>query len=240
MDSQGRQLHGEAAKARESGNFVEALKLLDQALIAYQEAGDKLGFSEAISDRSITLRHLSQQTNDNDYLKLAESEMKAAIEIAQGSGNSEALSIPLFNLAQTQEDLGKYDEAIKNYQESISKTSAGTPGAEISSYSPAQNRPAYLANMKTHLAHAEYKNGNKKALEEMEQAIKDLENSEEPDFYSKNVWLSGSYMRTTDMLKDDDPQKAKEYLQKAKEIIDSDERLTLRKKQWEKLAASFN
>ena len=46
-------------------------------------------------------------------------------------------------------------------------------------------------------------------------------------------------MRIADMLKEDNPEKAKEHLQKAKEIIDNNPDLKLRAEQWKKLTESF-
>ena len=43
-------------------------------------------------------------------------------------------------------------------------------------------------------------------------------------------------MRLAEALREDDLAKAKEHLQKAKDIIAKDERLKIRKSQWEKLA----
>lgn len=57
--------------------------------------------------------------------------------------------------------------------------------------------------------------------------------------YNFHVWLSGAHMRIANVLKTDDPSKAREHLEKAKQIIDSDSRLTLRSKQWEKLTKEF-
>jgi len=41
------------------------------------------------------------------------------------------------------------------------------------------------------------------------------------------------------MLKDDDPTKAKQALEKARKIINANPSLTLRKKQLDKISASF-
>ena len=46
-------------------------------------------------------------------------------------------------------------------------------------------------------------------------------------------------MSAAKLLKEDNPESAKEYLQKAKEIIDADPALKVRKTQWEKLAERF-
>jgi hypothetical protein len=43
-------------------------------------------------------------------------------------------------------------------------------------------------------------------------------------------------MRAAELLKDDNPDLSKKHLNMAKEIIDSDSKLSIRLKQWEKLA----
>lgn len=240
MKSQGRQLHAQAAQARESGDFENALQLSDQAMLAYQQAGDKLGLSELLTDRSITFRHLFEKTGDKDFLLITKAEMEASVEIARRSNNKEALALPIFNLAKVEESLKNYSTAINHYKEAIEQVYA-TPGInEPNPNSPAHNRPATIPDMKVHLSYSEYKNGDKSALERMEQSLQDLANSPEVDSYAKNTWLSGGYISMAEMLKEDNPEKANEALQKAKEIINSDERLTLRKQQWEKLAQSFS
>lgn len=46
-------------------------------------------------------------------------------------------------------------------------------------------------------------------------------------------------MKLAELLKDSEPQKAKEYLKKAQEVAQSDEKLVIRKRQIAKLADSF-
>lgn len=86
---------------------------------------------------------------------------------------------------------------------------------------------------------AKYRAGDKSSLEESLKATKELEEAEEISEYNEHVWLSGAYMNLAFILKNEDNQRSQEYLDKAKQIIDSDPRLTIRKDQWEKLAASF-
>ena len=68
QSEEGRRIHGLAAQAREDGNHLEALKLSDEAMLAYQKDGDILGFAEVLADRSITLRHLYGETEDINLL----------------------------------------------------------------------------------------------------------------------------------------------------------------------------
>lgn len=246
MASKGRKIHGQAAQARERGDFVKALELTDQAMAAYQQSGDSLGFAEIQSSRFLTLRHLYENTGYRNYLILAKYAAMVSTEIAETVENKEALAIPYFNLAKAQETLGEYQEAVESYKKAVEN--------QTNNPSPSHNRAAVLADMKVHLESCAYKAGDKSALERVEVALKELEAVpmiSDEDFtakgkkldyneevsYNKNVWLSGAHMRIAEMLKEDDFEKAKECLQKAKEIIDSDPRLELRKKQWEKLAS---
>lgn len=251
MESEGRKFHGQAEQARERGEFVKALELTDQATVAYLKAGDLLGFGEVHASRSITKRHLADEL-ENEFsqfwLVSAKNDTRTAVETAEKSGNKEALALPYFNLAKIQEVLGEFQDAVKNYQKAVEN--------QTNNSSPFHNRAAVLKDMKIHLETCAYKAGDKFALERAEAALKELEvvpvisdeefvargkklEYNEEVSYNKNVWASGGHMRIAEMLREDNPEKAKEHLQKAKEIIDSDPRLELRRKQWGKLAKSF-
>ncbi len=229
--SNGRVLHAKAEKAREDGNFLDSLYVNDEALFVYDEENDDLGFAEAIGSRSITLRVYANLHSSKKLLTLAKYEMMAAVAIAQQSGKKDALALPLFNLAQVQEDLEEFGAAVGTYKEAISSMESNPPDRH--------NRPSILVNMHVHMEACAYKAGDKSSLERAEKALKDLQNAEEPEMYNKDVWVSGGYMRIAVAIKKDDPKKAKEYLQRAKEIIDANPYLVVRKQQWEKLSKSF-
>jgi tetratricopeptide (TPR) repeat protein len=225
-----RQIHGHAEVAREQGKFLEALQFTDEALILYQEGKDDLGFAEVQASRFLTLRHLYEKTGYEGYLILAKFSAMSSVEIAQKSQNPKALAMPLYNLAKAQEDLKEYPEAIATYNKTIDAFMSNPPDQH--------NRPGVIADIKIHLHVCRYKNGEKEALSDILAAISELEATDEPKF-NKDVWVSGGYMRLAELLKDKDSTKAQEYLQKAKEIIDANPELVLRKGQWEKLAKSF-
>ena len=231
MKSKGRILHAKAAKARESEQFTQSLTFNDDALFAYDAANDALGFSEGIACRSISLRVYANLHNSRRILTLAKYEMMASVDLARESCISEFLALPLYNLAQIKEDLGEFDDAVKDYKEAVGIMEKNPPEAH--------NRPSVLANMRVHLASCEYKAGDKTAMKRAKKALKELEVSEEPDKYSKNAWVSGGYMRIADAIKKDYPDEARNNLAKAKEVIDSNPDLTLRKKQWDKLSKSI-
>ena len=212
---------------RESDNLLKSLQSSDQALFELSEEKNPAKFAETLAARSLTLRHLFQKSGDKNYLLVAKAEMQTSVEIARSLDDKTALALPLFNLAKVYAELAENEEAIKVFKEALTAIEHNPPESH--------NRPAVIADFKIHLATAELKNGDHSARIRLEQFIKDLAESDE-DLFNKNVWLSGAYMNLAHLLQKQDPKAAKEYLQKSKEIIDSDHRLILRKKQWQKLA----
>lgn len=231
MESKGRSLHSQAAEAREKGEFAKSLDFNDQALIEYDAEDDPLGFAEGIGCRSITLRVYANLHDSRRILTLAKYEMMAAVDIAKESGDKKALAMPLYNLAELQEDLGEYASAVKTYKEAIKNMQNNPPERH--------NRPSILADIKVHMTTCEYKAGDKSALERAEKALRELEEAEEPSRYNKDVWVSGGYMRIADAIRKDNPDKAKDCLKRAKEIIYANPELTLREQQLKKLAAKL-
>ena len=226
----GRKIHGLAEEAREKEqDFLKALKLLDEATIAYQEDNDYLGMSEAQNSRFIVLKHLFEKTADKSYLILARLAAQAGVEIAEENNLKEALPLAYFNLGKAYEEEEKYKDAVIFFQKAY-ESKDNLPERH--------DRPAVRADIKAHLAFAQYMSGDKSAISKLDQAIIDLENSDEYP-YTKDVWLSGAHMRAAKALKDDDRKKAEEHLAKAKEIITSNPELKLRMGQWESLAENF-
>ncbi len=226
----GREIHGRAEQARESGEFLESLKLLDEATTVYAEDKDYLGMSEAQSSKYLALRHLSEKTNERQFLILAKFAALCAVEMAIASGDKTALAMPYAKLGTAYRELEQIPDAIESYRKAIENFEQNPPELH--------NRPAVLLDIKGHLYTVEYMNGDRSALSRAEQIIEELEKTDEIA-YNKDVWLSGAHMRIAGILKDDDPEKAKVHLQKAKEIIDSNPDLKLRTGQWEKLAKEF-
>lgn len=231
MSSSGRELHALAAQAREDEHYTESLTYNDDALFAYDSDNDSLGFSEGIACRSITLRVYANLHDSTRILILAKYEMLAAVELAKQSGNVESLALPLYNLAQIQEDLGELKDSISTYHEAIVNMEKNPPENH--------NRSSVIANMKLHQATCEYRAGDTTALDRAETALQELENAEEPNTYTKEVWVSGGYMRIAHAIKEDNKEKAMSYLEKAKKIIDANPKLVLRKQQWEKLSSQI-
>lgn len=223
QSEEGKRLHKLAEDARESGNFADALKYTDEAMLAYQKGKDYLGLSEVQASRQNTFEHLFRATHDSAYLLLQRHAAQAAVEIAEMSGIKEALGIPYHNLAKYYSEVGEYAQAAKYFRQAVECLERFP--------NPSQSRPSVIADIRGHLYAVEYKAGDKNALERALQALADLELAEEPSTYNKNVWLSGAHIRIADMLKEDNPEMSRTHYDAAKKIVDSDSRLILRREQ---------
>lgn len=212
---------------REREEYLESLISSDKAIIAFQEEGNLGKVAETYSARSITFIHLHLKTKDRLYLVLAKSAASTAVDIARLSKNQSDLVIPLLGLGRVHSKLEEYSEASKYYQEALDHVLTNPPASH--------DRPSVVADIKIHLAASQYKTGDRSAIERLKEALSDLEKADE-DSYTKNVWVSGGYMRLAELLVKDNPEESKKYLAKAKEIIDSDKRLTIRLKQWTELS----
>lgn len=224
---EGRRLHALAEDARESGRFLEALEFTDQATLAYQKDNDLLGFAEVQSSRQSTLKHLYRTTGDKVFLILEKHAAEAAVEIAQNCGIKEALGIPYHNLGKYYFEEQDYEKAAETFRKAVENLTQN-PSARHS-------RPSVVADIKGHQYAAEYHKGDKTALNRTEDVLKELANTEEPNTYNKNAWITGAHLRIVEMVALDNPELAKKHLGEARRIIESDERLILRKNQLEKL-----
>ncbi len=245
LHSAARRIHGQSEQARESGDPLQALKFNDEAMVAYQEEEDVLGFVENLASRIHALNHLNDKTGDKKYLIYGKYIAMAALEIAEETGDPTQLTAPLDMLARQLEKLGNLKEAAEMYQKAVENITT--------SPSPFFDRAAIKADYKIRAYTCAYRAGDKTALAKAEEAIRDLEQipgltdedfkaqngmltHDQEGLYNKLVWLSGGHMRLVEILKTADPKKAKQHLEKAKKIIDSDPRLTIRKSQLERLA----
>jgi len=203
---------------REKEEHLKSLISSDQAIVALQEEGNTSKMAETCSARSITFIHLHAETKDPVYLILAKSAASVAVDVARLGGNKTELAIPLLGLGRIHSKLNEHQEAAECYKQALENMS------DLS--------PAVVADIRIHLAASQYKTGDKSAVDRLKKSLADLEKADE-DSYNKNVWVSGAYMKLAELLK------SKDHLIKAKEIIDSDPRLTIRLKQWTELSSKL-
>ena len=222
---QAQQLHTQSETLRESGNFLEALKLADEALLAYAQENNIAGMAEVQCSRFLVLRHLS--TEFPQFLIIAKHAVLSAVELAKSSQAPSSLVIPLFNLAKYYEEIKDYPNAITYYQDAIVEFQKNPPSQH--------NRPSVLVDFQIHLNDVQLAAGDLSAADRLLKLIDELRELDEPKF-NKDVWISGAHMHLAESLFATDQDRARHHLQLAKEIIEADPDLTIRLTQWQQLA----
>lgn len=222
MTHQDNQPHQQAEQAREYQDYQVALELAVDSELSYDESGDLIGFSEVQATKALTYRQLFKVSKAGHFLVLAKHSALAAVEIAQNSGIKEALAVPVFNLAKIYEEIGQLDQAIKLYEEALSYIENNPPVH--------QDRSAVKLDFKLHLLIAKLRNGDKSVEDEIVEVLHKIENDESESDYNKKVWVSGGFLKLADILREF------KYLDEARKIIESDERLELRNIEWQELA----
>lgn len=222
--TKGMQFLSDSNTQRENEEYLKSLISSDEALLAFQEENNLEKMAECFAARALTFRLLYRKTKDKSFLVLLNTSIATSVELARFSGIKTALALPLFGLAKAQAETGEYTKAITTYKEAIKNIVNNPPESH--------DHPAVRFDMETHLAVSEYKAGDKTAVDRLKEALTNLENADHPS-YEKNVWVSGAYMRLAELLD------SREHLFKAKEIIDSDPRLSIRLKQWTELSSKL-
>lgn len=220
------EFHKESEIAREQDKHLDALKLIEEAIIGYQKENNTRGFTKALQSRVLIYKHLFLLTKDKGFATLARKDAEASLEIAQEKNLSDILSSCYFRVGEIATIEEDFDKAIEYYSKAL-EFYEGTK-AEEGDYRYHLGTVLYI--------HGEKEEGKKAMLRGLRE-IQD--NRNQVDSFVANVWESGCYMRLAEVLREDEPEKAKKYLELAKKIIDSDERLIIRKRQWEKLAQVF-
>lgn len=221
MEGKGRLLHIQAEQLREKGEFVRSLELLAQAIAAYQAEKLSSKIAECAASQALSYRHLFDKTASFDYLILAKHAAMAGRDIAQACNDVNTQAICEYNLGKVLDSMGDTDNALISYRQALDLGLS--------------NRPGLLAEMKTRLAVAEYKEGDEAAFDRFTEAVEVLKSAEEKDNYAKSVWLSGAYMHMAEAIGEKNKEKTKELLDEAQKIINSDLRLRLREQQLKKI-----
>lgn len=215
-------LHHKSEVAREEDRHLESLQLIEEAIIEYQKDNNHEGIVRALQSRCLTYKHLFLLSNDRSFAVMGKKDAEASLEIAQIFNLSNILGSSYFRLGEMAMLFEKYDEATDFYQKSLDNYS-GT-NCEKGDY-------------RYHLGEAMYRSGNKeKGIAVILDGLKEIQdNRTDVNSFLANVWESGVYIRLSELLKDTNIEKAREYIEKAKIITDSDPKLIIRKRQVEKL-----
>jgi tetratricopeptide (TPR) repeat protein len=231
-----KQLHQQAEQARENQQYAEALGLYGQALIHYAEADSLVGVSEVHASLAITMRHLVNRTSDEVMKKLwikeGDLHISMSLEAAKllmTKGDGTGLPMAYFNAAKFYELKGELPQAIELFEQALGWMKKAPPEQH--------NRPAVLTDFSLKLALAKFAAGDQQSLGTALTAIAELEADTGLDSdYNTKVWVSGGYLKLATILARQDKEKALTFLDKAKNIIDSDERLKVRKEDLQRVA----
>jgi tetratricopeptide (TPR) repeat protein len=217
-------------EARERGHFADAFHYSDRAFFAFQKDDDYAKVSEAQAAEGLIWRHLYEQENESakkiTFGIRAKSCQRNALEILQQHNISEQYKA-LYELGKIHQTLGEDDDAIQNYQAAI---------ANFEQFPDQYPYPeSVMSEMKTRLYALEFKRGDQQAFSKYEMAVEELKQAENPDEYTKKVWVSGAFMHMAEALMGQDNARAKEFINEAKGTIGTDEKYILRRGQIEAL-----
>lgn len=221
------ELHKKADQAREEDRFNDALKLIEEAIKDYKKEKNYEGLSRAFQSRVLIYKHLFLLSNNQKYLSLASKDAGLSLSITKKHSLNKVISSCYFRIGEVSMLTRDYKKAIENYQQALTFYNGTT--AEKGDY-------------RYHLGEAFYRSVEKeKGKEIVLQGLREIQdNSSEVDPFLMHVWESGCYMRLADLLRDDEPEKAKEYLLRARRIAESDEKLIIRRRQIKELEVRFN
>lgn len=220
------ELHKKAEEARENDQHELAFKYIGEAISGYKKLHDYPGLSKAYQSRVLIYKHLFLLTNNKSYVEMAKDDAEDSLQIAKEHNLNEALPSCYFRLGEISMLIDDFGKAAEYYQKSL----------DIYVGSSAEK-----GDFTYHLGEAVWKKGEKaRGKELMLEGLSIIqENRLEVDPFLIHVWESGAYMRLAECLLEENIEEAREYLEKGQKIVDSDEKLVIRRRQYEKLAKKF-
>jgi tetratricopeptide (TPR) repeat protein len=221
-----KQLHEKGSNFREKDNHLEALQCLDAAIVGYQRDGDYRGIVDVLKDRVLTWKHYFLLTSDEVYAIFAKMDAEAMLSVAKMKKLEKKLATSYFRLGEVEMLFINYKKAVYFFKKSLKHYEGSV--SEKGDY-------------RYHLGEALYRLGKKsEGKKTMLKGLNEIERGkgEIPSFVV-NVWKSGCYARLADLLREDEPEVARKYLLKTEEIVNSDDRLIIRKRQLAELKKKF-
>ncbi len=216
----GMELQKEADRVREEGKSLIAIDLYNQAIVSYQESKDYSSMIGALTGRLLSWKHLFYKTEDKIYAIFVKKEAKAMLEVAKTYNLMDRAYLIHFLNGTSAILLKDYPSAENEFHQAIELY-------------PVEN--AEKGDWIAHLGDAMYRNGKKE--EGRKTILNGVEiikmRSSQIDSFLFNVWVSGAYLRLAKLLKTDNSEESQLFLKQAKAIIDSDDRLVIRKQQLE-------
>lgn len=215
-----KQFHQQAEDLREQEKFTEALDVYAKVIKNYYAELNYSGVVEALGGQSLTYKHLYLVDPQEKYLQLCHGSAQSSLQIAKQYHVDDLLFRCYFNLGEVNMLTKDYRSAVDNYQHSFGLL----PDNSIE-----------RCRALSHLAEAQFFNGNK--LNVTKNLIKSLnilhKCKNQVDDYIANVWETGILMKLAAITKD------QKYITASEKIINSDDRLVIRKRQLEELKSKL-
>lgn len=205
-------LHHQAEDLREDDKLLDALKLYEEVLMGYGLENNHSGIADALGGRCLTYKHLFLNTNNSSFLTLATHDASASMDIASKNNLSDLLYRCYFRLGEMANLAKKYDDSINYYEQSLKH------------FSQADSEKGDIIQ---HLGEAQIQNGQKElGIKNLLLGLKTIRQyASVTDSFLVHVWESGCLLKLAYFTKD------MKYLAEAEKIINSDDRLVIRKRQ---------
>ncbi len=225
LKNNGSDYHHQAEEQREKDNHFQALKLIQKAIDSYKKEKNFSGLAEAFQSRVLIYKHLYLLEKDKKYLTSAKKDAALSWQIVRKYKIKEKISSCYFRLGELQMIAKNYPQAENYFQKAVDFF---------------QGNPAEKGDLTYHLGEAVFLKGEKeKGKKLLLQGLKIIQdNQDKVESFAFKVWQSGCLLKLAKLLRQEEPQKAQDYLKKAEIIINKDKRLIIRKRQLEQFINS--
>jgi len=211
--------HIKAEQLRESERFFGALKLYNELIVSYGEEKNYKKMVEALQGKVLTYKHLYLNTKKYKYYVLGKDSAKASLALAKKHKLIEMYASCYFRMGEMEMATGNRTEAEKYFKKAVEKQ---------------DKNESIWGDFAYHLGTIMCKLGKREeGLEKMRQGMEHIDKFEgKMNDYVFKVWKSGVLMKIAKA----DKKRRRKYMEMAKKIVYGDERLVIRRKQFEKLA----
>lgn len=216
------ELHQKAEELRETEKFKEALVVYDKVIEGYLSKENWAGVADALQGKVLTYKHLYARNNKKEYLEMAIGCAKSSFEIVKIYKIEKMKASVNFRLGDVFRLKNDFKKAVLYFSKAYRLVKDN------------KERGDYLY----HLGEALYKSGEKTlGKRKINEGIKLIKKDKKKiDPYIYHVWLSGANMRMAQIyFLEKNKLQFEKYIKRARKIIEKDERLIIRKKQFEEI-----
>ncbi len=217
-------LHGQAEWLREEDKLTESLALLPTIICEYQIQKNYKGICDALQGAFLCYKHLFWQTNDSTYALVGHHHVLASYDIA--TAHSLPVTFCHFTLGESYMLQQNYTHSITHYTKALESYGVGP----------------HTGHIRYHLGEAHIKNGDKEIGEKlMLQGLAEIrELAYAHDEFVAHVWESGCLLRLYSLFyTTNTPDVLRTWISSAQRLIDSDNRLVIRKRQLKKILEDY-